>query len=251
MRILETIFLVWPMQYMRDTLLVDPGGSLGAFVMGLFLSYGLFMPLARIDALHAGVVCTVYVSSVAWCVGHIGTGMCVYAGLVWRMRATHYLPCLTTGCMRVRVLGDGAYVALALGMSFAFPVASMITPTPGMQPHTLREWCRPSPGLPAEFIYVPIFLMGWVTGLVDIPGVTTTDADVTDAPPVRRGERRPADYTPLPRSVGKRVHTEMDSGMAFASERVLEMGDDISLSSEEDEDVGQEERDPDTRTHAL
>lgn len=172
-RVAETLIVGVAAEYLQVQLRTDWRGFCANFVIGLFLSYGVLLPIARLETHHPGALCTCYLSTIAWMVGNVCMNIIIYTGFTYRLKIDKQCPCLVQGTWRLRIPTDAGYVGLALGLSFAFPVASLQFADPSRPVPELMEWCRPTHAIAAEYIYGPVFLGALLAANIDTSPVRT------------------------------------------------------------------------------
>lgn len=162
LRMIETLIFAAPADYIKHEVQRDREGFGAMLAGGLFLTYTTFLPLARMQALDPGCLCTVYLSLVSWVVGHLIMNILLFAGVCSRIQLSHHCVCLQTGISRLRDISGGGYIGLMMGISLAFPIASMRHINDSFESQTLHEWCRPTDEVPAVFVCLPLFVIGMI-----------------------------------------------------------------------------------------
>jgi hypothetical protein len=169
-RILESVLIGTPAEYMKYEIMADKEGFISMTAVGLFLTYTTFLPLARMHSLDPGGLCTVYLSLVAWVMGHICMNIMVFASLIGHLQLSHRCSALQLGLLRLRSISGGGYIGLLMGIAFAFPVASMRRINGDLADVSLHQWCRPADDIPAVFVCVPVLVLGMIAA--NVVGVT-------------------------------------------------------------------------------
>jgi hypothetical protein len=174
LRAAETLLIGIPAEYMKTEIMKDKEGFISMASAGLFLTYTTFLPLARMQSLDPGGLCTVYLSLVAWVVGHIIMNILVFAQVIGQLQLSHRCSALQSGVARLRSNSGGGYIGLLMGIAFAFPVASMRRINEHLVDLSLHEWCRPSDNIPAIAICGPVMILGLIAS--NVVGVTKARA---------------------------------------------------------------------------
>lgn len=180
LRWLEQLVLASPIRFIRWQLQQDAHAQLASFVYGILLSYGVFLPLSRLQVVSLGLVCTTYLSVIAWCMGHALVAWLIFLGLDVCIELQHAPPGLHCCGVWKHSPGRESNLALALGLSFAFPVASIRLQDPTLETPSLHEWCRPSPQWPAEAVYVPVMFLALIAACVVPPTADTSTQEQED-----------------------------------------------------------------------
>ena len=187
-RCLETLFLGVVGEYIRAQLLQDEVGVKAYFIFGLFVSYAVFLPLARLEAVHSGALCTSYLTTLAWILGNVCMNIFIYTDVIKRLKIGGVCQAVVRGKCRLVTPTPPGYLGMGLGIAFAFPVAAMHNVDPTMSAPGFSEWCRPSPGVPAEYIYVPVFIVAMLAANVDTTPQRSTKPTLqsthTERPPL-------------------------------------------------------------------
>ena len=166
-RLIETVCMGIVAEYLSYQIKHYDADVKAYLVLGVILSCAVFLPMARMDSINEGILCTTYLSSVAWVMGNVCMNFACFYGLVGVIRIDDACPCLVQGIWRLRIPNHAGYIGLLLGISFAFPVATMYASVPGVSEFNQGRWCRPHPDIAAEFVYVPLFITAMMAANID------------------------------------------------------------------------------------
>ena len=164
---IESTVLAVPAVYLGRHLQQHPTALVSSFLVGLALGYGLFVVWADVTVTNASV-CTTYLSTVAWCLGNFGYLLVASKGYLppaaldpprWTRQRLH-APVIT--------LGETGYLGVLCGLLCVFGKVAF---DPN-RPETEWHWCRASDVWPAEFVYVPCFLMALLSAYVPLPSTS-------------------------------------------------------------------------------
>lgn len=162
-KLVETVCFVLPVYVIEALLLHQWAEMLAGALFGTLLSYSFFLPLATDDPTrYPSGVCSVYVCMFSWVAGAFVTSFVVDIKLIEPFRHRW----METSC-KYRRVRSGAWLGLAMGLSFAFSLTSIARDSQSTQ--TFDEWCRPHPAFPLPLLAVPIAVFGAMAHLVHVP----------------------------------------------------------------------------------
>lgn len=173
LRLIESLVIGVVAQFFTLQLKQDPYDFVSYFILGLLFSYGFFLPLSRVDGIEPGVLCSAYLATISWVAGQMIMAILIVHGVTHRLQLGHRCPTLTSGRCRLRVPADSGYLGLALGLSVAFPVASMEygdaawDAAGGDERPQLSSWCRLNDEWPSEIVYAPLFFISLLAANMD------------------------------------------------------------------------------------
>jgi hypothetical protein len=164
-RLVEHVVVGFVGYHLRDMVREAPYSFVAFLTLGLVLSHGIFQPLSNMDLFTSGTVCVSFLSTMSWLLSQVLIGILVREGVLWRLTVRRSCPALLRGACRLQIPDDAGYMGLILGLSFAFPVAS-VTRNTTVTPFS--QWCRLAEHIPAELVYLPTFVCGLMAALVDL-----------------------------------------------------------------------------------
>lgn len=164
---LESSLLAVPALYFGRHLQQHPTTLVSSFLVGLAVGYGLFVVWADVTVTNASV-CTTYLSTVAWCLGNLSYLLIASKG--WLPPTALDPPRWTRNKLHpyVMTLGESGYLGILCGLLCVFGKVAF---DPN-RPETEWHWCRASETWPAEFVYVPFFLMALLAAYVPVPSTS-------------------------------------------------------------------------------
>ena len=157
-RSVDAAFVSLPSFLIRLLLSVDAFGVVAGVLMGLFYSYAVFLPLARVYEDYTRPLCLSYVGVLAWSSGHVFFALAASMGLVasvyvyeeQRKAKARWVPMMPTS--------DGAYFGLLVGLVFAFPVMTTEKVDHAGGDNQDVRWCQAGQNWHILFVYLPVFL---------------------------------------------------------------------------------------------
>lgn len=149
-RIVDTLFVAWPVYLIWDVLRRDIWMFFAGLSMGLVYSFAVFLPLARVFSDYSRPLCLTYVTVMGWYSGHLLMALFVHAKMTAPLsvvkRGTPF------GFSFKALMKDGAVLGMIFGLSFAFPV--LTTERDDSVPGGV-EWCRGDSKWHIAFYFLP------------------------------------------------------------------------------------------------
>lgn len=154
-KLVETVVVAGPVSYLAVVAQRDFPVLGASFLVGAFMGWALFTPLVSLDF---SAVCTTYLSTLAWTGGNLL--VCFLSGLrVLNLIDLREKPAWLCS------LGEAGYLGFAAGLALSFGEVAIDGKT--------EEWCRASEAWPAEAVYLPVFFLACLSGLVSLTVVHT------------------------------------------------------------------------------
>lgn len=163
-KIIETFVFVWPVHIIEAIILDQWAETIAGGLLGVFMSYAMFLPLADSSSqVYPGGICSFYVCVFSWVVGAFVTSFVIDLHVIEPLRHSVF-----EGSRWFRRVRSGAWLGVAIGLSFAFSITLIVHPLPS-QVQPFEQWCRPHPTFPLPVLAIPVGLFGALAHMVDVP----------------------------------------------------------------------------------